>query len=269
MREAQGLLSESDRPLGYLAAVITILGIAAAIAYSLSRFGADPSEASAFGGLLALLGLGGFYLVASISRSARLRHELDASRRDSSLKDQEISRVQREASEAKLTAEAVEKELREQVTNTRREAAEDRRRLEDRLHAAEDRIVSLTAEAGEAKRMAESERHSTERAKIAPAMDPYYRFEGHLIRADHRWVGVRNLGLGPAEEVTIALRFSSPTGQWDANRRPYVSVLPAGEKAEFELDSSHFTKDPKQLDITVEYTDLVGLHHVKSVTCTL
>ena len=100
-------------------------------------------------------------------------------------------------------------------------------------------------------------------------MDPLYRFEGHLIRKDHYWIGVENKGLGPAENVTISPRFKSASDEWSLVTDPYISVLQKGEKQEFELAAKHFDRKPTEMVVTVAYDDLTGTHHSKSVRFTL
>jgi len=247
LKEASAVLTESERPLGYAATVVTILGVAAAIAYLLTLAGVAGAEAVAFGALAALLGLASFYLAVALRRGSRSAGVLESARSD------------------KARAEGRTSQLEGELTIAKKDAADERDRLSKIIADRDAQIVSLKSDLAEARRIVEEERRSTERAKISPAMDPFYRFEGHLIRKDHYWVGVENKGLGPAEEVTLTIGFKSDTEAWEATKKPYISVLEKGSRKEFELSSSHFDRSPSDMSITVEYADLTGLHHKKSV----
>jgi hypothetical protein len=247
IREASAVLTESEKPLGYAATLVTILGVATFLGYALSLLGVEEVEAAAFGLLSALLGLAIFYLVVAMRRGSRSSSLIEAAAREKAAHQGEVGA------------------LADQLAAVRKETAAETRRLQDEISARDSRITTLTAEATAARREAEAERKSTERAKVAPAMDPFYRFEGHLIRQDHYWVGVENKGLGPAENVTLSIEFKGASGVWRGNGNPYVSVLEKGERKEFEMGASHFDRNPTELTITVEYEDLTGMHHSKGV----
>lgn len=247
LKEAGAVLTESERPLGYAATVVTILGVAAVIAYLLTLAGVPGVDAVAFGFLVALLGLAGFYLALALRRGARASGVLESVRSE------------------KIRAEARTSQLEGELATARKDASDEHDRLTKVVADRDAQIVSLKSDLAEANRVAEEERRSTERAKISPAMDPFYRFEGHLIRKDHYWVGVENKGLGPAEEVTLTIGFRSDTETWESTKKPYISVLEKGSKEEFELSPSHFDRSPSEMTITVEYADLTGLRHKKSV----
>ena len=70
LKEAGAVLTESEKPLGYAATVVTILGVAAVIVYLLTLIGIEDAEAVAFGFLSALLGLAVFYLAVSLRRGS-------------------------------------------------------------------------------------------------------------------------------------------------------------------------------------------------------
>ena len=57
LKEAGAVLTESEKPLGYAATLVTILGVATVLAYVLTLAGVRETEAVAFGLLSALLGL--------------------------------------------------------------------------------------------------------------------------------------------------------------------------------------------------------------------
>jgi hypothetical protein len=251
LKEAGAILTESEKPLGYAATVVTILGVAAAIAYLLTQIGIKETEAIAFGLLSALLGLAVFYLAVALRRGSR------------------SAAVVKSAQDERIGHQAAVAQLESQLATVRRETADERTRLQGEVAARDARIATLTQDLAEARRIAEEERRSTERAKVSPAMDPFYRFEGHLISQDHYWVGVENKGLGPAENVTLLIDFKSDTEAWAGTGKPYLSVLEKGEKKEFEMAASHFNRNPKELGITVEYDDLTGLHHSKGVKYSL
>jgi len=245
-REFAALVGESERPLGYLATIVTILGVAALVAYLLDSFGVNAAYAVVFGVLLAMIALATYYLTLELRRGA----EATKSRADF----QETVR--------KELADAMEA----RVSELRKTLSTERDQLKVELAATVDRARVLESERDSARRAAEAERSSTERAKIAPAMDPYYRFEPHTFHADRHWAGVRNQGLGPAENVSLSLDFRSTSERWSATSKPYVAVLVAGGKFEFELNGSLFSRRPTQMDVTVTYDDLTGAHRSKGVT---
>lgn len=266
LSEAGAVLAESEKPLSYVATLITILGVAAGIAYVLTIARVATGDAIAIGILAGLLGLAAYYLAVAIRRGARAQKQLSSDGAGLSSRNERIKELEAEATTLRAVRDARVLELEQQLGTARDEAKKERERLETKIQDGVKQHLALVGQLDAIRRELELEKQNSERAKVAPAMDPYYRFEPHTFHQDRHFVGVVNKGLGPAENVSLVLNFRNDVEAWEASRKPYSAVLDRGGKFEVELDRTHVERKPQQLDITVEYDDLARAHHSKSVS---
>ena len=167
-----------------------------------------------------------------------------------------------------------QKALEEQLTKQKEEGE---RRLTDTQHRAEERrlaevadrdrqVANLTAQLDQANRAILAERQSTQRAASAPIIEPYYRPNKPLLGQLQHFIGVRNRGAGPAENVRLAVSFHSPNGAMlHLTNPPFWPVIVATEQMERNITDAVNGTNANALTLEVTFNDIYGQQKTKSV----
>lgn len=162
-------------------------------------------------------------------------------------------------------AAASEAKVRDLAEALRKEQSDRERQKElDRVEA-ERRIAAANASLAVVKREIEAEKLSTQRAALAPILEPFYRTWKPLLGPMRYWVGVRNRGAGAAENIQLTVTFSNPTQRWGLQNQPFFSTLLGRGQEEVELDPSVFNQRPTDLEVRAEYDDIYGQRKSKAI----